>query len=51
MGACGVAFLALVAGADNIEKYLYLSGTASIIAGTVVVGAWAYEMYCVGDER
>jgi hypothetical protein len=47
MGACGVAFLALAAGADNLQKYLYIPGGIWIIFGTIIVGAWAYEMYCV----
>lgn len=47
-GAGGVAFLALASGAANLEKYLYIPGAFWILGGTFVVGAWAYEAYCVG---
>jgi hypothetical protein len=51
LGACGVAFLALSAGSANLEKYLYLPGAVWIIGGTFIVGAWAYETYCIGHTK
>jgi hypothetical protein len=49
MGCCGIAFLALAAGADNLVKYLYMLGAVWIVGGTLIVGSWAYETYCVED--
>ena len=50
LGCGGVAFLALSAGAKNLETYLYLPGTAWIVGGTFIVCCWAYEMYCTGSN-
>ena len=54
VGAAGVAFLALAAGAKNLETYLYLPGAAWIVGGTLIVVFWAYRAYCMdmsGDEE
>lgn len=54
LGCAGVAFLALAAGAKNLETYLYLPGAVWIVGGTIIVSYWAYRMYCMngsGDEQ
>jgi len=54
LGCGGVAFLALVAGAENLETYLFATGTVWIICGTLVAMVWGYEALCKlgedGDE-
>jgi hypothetical protein len=50
LGCGGVAFLALSSGAKNLETYLYIPGVYWIVDGTFIVGCWAYEMYCVGNN-
>ena len=49
-GCCGVAFLALAAGAANLENYLCIPAAIWIFGGTLIVGAWAYETYIKRDR-
>ncbi len=39
--------MALAASAENLEKYLFATGTSWILGGTIVASAWAYEALCV----
>jgi hypothetical protein len=49
VGYAGAALVALAACAENLEKYLFGTGTVWIVAGTFVAAAWALETYC--DEE
>ncbi|MBZ8119176.1 hypothetical protein KUD11_11010 [Roseovarius sp. LXJ103] len=46
LGCGAIAFMSLVACAENIEKYLFATGTVWIIAGTIAAMCWAFEALC-----
>ncbi len=46
----GAAFLALVAGAENLEKFFFGPGWLWIVGGTILAAVWAYQSYCDGDQ-
>lgn len=49
LGHMAGAFIALLAVADQIDKYLHVDPLACIIVGTIVAGFWA-DLYYGQDE-
>jgi hypothetical protein len=50
LGAAGAAFMAMLAGAENIENYLVGTALAWMLGGSFLAACWAYEVYCRNDE-
>ena len=50
VGYAGAALVAIAACAENLEKYLFATGTFWILAGTFIAACWARETYCPGEQ-
>jgi hypothetical protein len=50
IGYAGAALVAIAACAENLEKYLFGTGTIWILAGTFIAACWAWETYCPGEN-
>jgi len=48
-GTGGAAFFAILATADQIEKFLIGKPIVWIIGGTFIAGCWAALRFCRGD--
>jgi hypothetical protein len=50
VGYAGAALVAVAACAENLEKYLVLTGTFWILAGVFIAAVWAWETHCPGEN-
>jgi hypothetical protein len=50
IGYAGAALVAIAACSENLEKYLFATGTFWILAGTFIAACWAWEMHCHGEN-
>lgn len=46
IGCGGVAFMTLLASAENIETYLFGTAPVWMIGGTFLAMCWAWEHFC-----